>query len=453
MNINIRFLGAAGTVTGSKFLLESNSGQKILIDCGLFQGFKNYREKNWAPMPFDWSEISAIILTHAHIDHSGYLPKAVADGFRGPIFATHATRALAEIMLLDSARLKEEDTEFAKRKHYSRHEKPLPLYTEEDAIKTMKYFRTLHYKEEHHLGDFYFRFSQAGHILGAASVLVKVNGTKFLFSGDIGRYADPLMFEPAHPPEADFVIMESTYGNRLHAKLDMERALEEVVRKTLERKAVLLIPSFAVGRSQNLIYLLYQIFKRCPELKIPVYLNSPMASSVTRIYERFVEEHKLDLNTSREIFESVRFVSSVEESKELNEEEGPMIILSASGMLAGGRVLHHLEAFGPDPNNIILLVGYQAGGTRGANLLAGEKQIKFHGYYHEINAEIINFDFFSAHADQEELLTWLASIPKPPQKVFLVHGEEAAADKLRLKIEERLGFSVTVPLDNQSIIF
>jgi metallo-beta-lactamase family protein len=346
---------------------------------------------------------------------------------------------LAEILLEDSARLKEEDAEYANRKSFSKHKPALPLYTIDDVKESLPLFRTKQLKEEFRVGDFKLKFFDAGHILGAASVLVEVDDTKVLFSGDIGRLNDLLMTAPHSPPEADYIVMESTYGNKLHPKSDPVEALADLIRSVLKKKSVLLIPSFAVGRAQSLLYCSYKAFEKYPELKLPVFVNSPMAKEVTGLYRRFLEEHKLDKNYCDQVCSAATFISSVAESKELNTRKGPMIIISASGMLTGGRILHHLQSFGDNPDNIILLAGFQAAGTRGADLVRGERSIKFFGYYHDIKAEIKQFDFLSAHADQEELLAWLKSASKQPKKVFLSHGEPLASETLRKKIQEQLG--------------
>jgi metallo-beta-lactamase family protein len=446
---SIKFLGAAGTVTGSRFLVTSNSGQRILIDCGLFQGLKNLRLKNWSSFPVDPREINAVILSHAHVDHSGYLPKLVKEGFDGYIYSTSATKAQAEILLYDSAHLKQEEADYANKKKFSKHEPAIPLYTDEDVRQTMLKFRTHKYKEIFHVGDFTIKFSNAGHILGACSVLVEVDHKKILFSGDIGRVDDQILFDPAPAPDADILVLESTYGNRLHPKTNPIEAFKDLIRKAIEDKSVILIPSFAVGRAQSILYCINQVFEQYPDLRLPAYLNSPMAKSVTALYEHFVSELKLSSLECNKVCHTAKIIQSVEESIELNKQSGPMIIISASGMLAGGRVLHHLKNFGKDPNNIIVFAGFQAEGTRGATLLRGERLIKIHGYYHEIQAQIMNFDFFSAHADQEELINWVKTMQTPPKQVYLVHGEPLAADTLRLKLQENLGLNVYVPLDQE----
>ncbi len=449
--MKIQFLGGAGTVTGSRYLLESKSGGKILIDCGLFQGLKQLRLRNWDKFPVDPKTISAILLTHAHIDHSGYIPRLVQEGFSGEIFCTTPTLALAEIMLKDSARLKEEEADYANRKKFSKHQPALPLYTQEDVEKSLKLFRTKNLKEEFNIGDFRIRFSEAGHILGAVSILIECDNTKIFFSGDLGRANDLLITAPNPPLNADYIVMESTYGDRLHAKVDPIIAMKKLLEEVISKKSVLLIPSFAVGRAQTLLYCVHEAFRQDPKLRIPVYVNSPMASQVTSLYKRFLDEHKLDRNQYEQVHSIATFIQDITESKALNREDGPMVIISASGMLTGGRILHHLQAFGDDPNNIILLAGFQAVGTRGADLARGNTSIKFFGYYHSINAQIKKFEFLSAHADQGELLAWLKSMKSTPKKIFLSHGEPLASDTLRRKIQEELNLEAHVAIDMEEI--
>ncbi len=450
--MKIQFLGAAETVTGSKYLLEANSGQRILIDCGMFQGLKKLRMRNWEKLIVSEASIQAVILTHAHLDHSGYIPKLVRDGFKGDIFSTSPTKALAQILLKDSAHIQEEEAAYANRKNFSKHKPALALYTKEDAKKSLSMFKTKAIHEEFNVGDFTIKFYEAGHILGATSVLVKADGNSILFSGDLGRPHDFLMSAPSAPPEADYIVMESTYGDKLHGKEDTIEEMSKLVKEIKEKKSVLMIPSFSVGRVQDLLYCLYQVFKNQPELRMPLFVNSPMATKVTELYSLFYEEHILDKETCDEVCSVARFVETMNESKKLNQSKGPMIIIAGSGMLTGGRILHHLTAFGDNTNNVILLVGFQAEGTRGADLVKGERRIKFFGHYHNIKAKLLKFDFFSAHADQAELISWLGSAAKKPKKVFLSHGEAAAADVLRRKINEELSLEATVAQDGMSIL-
>lgn len=449
--MKIQFLGATGTVTGSKYLLTNKDGKQIMVDCGLFQGLKNLRERNWANFPVNLDKISAIILTHAHIDHSGYIPKLFRDGYRNEIYCTHGTRALAGILLIDSARIQEEEAQYANKKQYSKHNPALALYSEMDALASLALFRTKEFTETFNIDGFTVQFYKAGHILGASFVLIEADGKKVLFSGDLGRNDDLLMAAPHLPVAADYVVIESTYGNRIHPDLDPVNEFKKLVEKIRKRKSVLLIPSFAVGRAQAIILILYKLFEQYPDLRVPIYLNSPMAKEVTELYAKYSSDHKLSHEESRKIFGSVKIISSIDESKRLNEGHGPLIIISASGMLTGGRILHHLEAYGGNADNILLLPGFQAEGTRGYDIAHGERRIKFHGAYHQLKLEVEQFDFLSAHADQNGLLKWLEQIPAKPKKVFITHGEAIAADTLRREIIEKLELNASVPLDQETI--
>ncbi len=447
--MKVTFLGAAGTVTGSKYLLESSDGTRVLVDCGLFQGLKNLRLRNWQGLPVKPQSISAIILTHAHLDHSGYIPKLVKEGFSGHLYCTSATKALTQILLEDSARIQEEDADYANRKKFSKHQPAQPLYTIADVQRSMHLFRTVRTNEEFKLGNFSIKFSYAGHILGASSVRVEANGTSILFSGDLGRFNDNLMYPPSQPQTADYIVMESTYGDRLHDNTNPVDILKPIFEDIQKNKAVLLIPSFAVGRAQSILLCVHELITKYPELKMPVYINSPMASNVTRLYKNFHEEHKLDQRETEIVCSTAQFINSPEESIWLNKQSGPMVIISASGMLTGGRILHHLQTFGTNPQNKILLVGFQAPGTRGAALEQGERSLKFFGYYHPIEAEVMKLETFSAHADQKELINWLKSAKTKPKQVILTHGEPQAADTLRRKIEEQLEINTHVAIDGE----
>jgi metallo-beta-lactamase family protein len=441
--MRIGFYGAAGTVTGSKFLIESG-GTRVLVDCGLYQGVKQLRERNWARTPWDPAELDAVVLTHAHIDHSGYLPALVRDGFEGTVHATPPTQALCELLLPDSGRLQEEDAEYANRKRFSKHDPALPLYTEEDALRALERFSPLAFDNELAIGELRIRFSPAGHILGAASLAVRSPQGSVVFSGDLGRSDDLLMRPPAPPPEADWIVVESTYGDRLHPETDPVQEIAGILRRTLQRGGTLLMPSFAVGRAQTLLYCLHEIFRKQPGLQVPVYVNSPMATSATALYQRFVDYHRLSREQCAAVCDVAEFVRSVDESRELNARKGPMVIISASGMATGGRVLHHLRTLAPDERNTILLPGFQAPGTRGADLAAGVDSVKIHGRYVPVRAEVVQLGLLSAHADRQDLLDWLRAAPKPPREVFVVHGEPAAADALRRRVKDELGCPVRV---------
>jgi len=358
--MKIQFLGAAATVTGSKYLVTNKSGAQILVDCGLFQGLKNLRERNWEALPIDLNAISAIILTHAHIDHSGLIPKLFRDGYRNDIYCTHGSRALAGILLIDSARIQEEEAEYANKKRYSKHNPALALYAEMDALASLALFHTKEFTESFNVNGFKIQFYKAGHILGAASVLIEADGVRLLFSGDLGRRDDLLMEAPHKAVAADYVVIESTYGDRLHPVVDPLAEFKKLVEEIQHKRSVLLIPSFAVGRAQSIILLLHQLFKKYPKLKVPVYLNSPMAKQVTELYEKYSSDHKLTKAESKEIFSSIKIISSIEESKALNENKKPMIIISASGMLTGGRIMHHLDTYGDNHDNIKLISGFKS---------------------------------------------------------------------------------------------
>jgi metallo-beta-lactamase family protein len=437
--MRVTFLGAAGTVTGSRYLVEAGS-RRLLVDCGLFQGVKVLRRRNWAAPPVEPASLDAVLLTHAHLDHSGYLPALVRQGFHGPIYATPPTIDLCGILLPDAGRLQEEDAEYANRKGFSRHRPALPLYTEEDARRVLPLFRPLEPDTQPDLNGISVDVRSAGHILGAVSLRLEADRGRVLFSGDLGGSRDPIIPPPAAPAPADRIVMESTYGDRVHEQGDPVSAVAAVLRRTAERGGTLLVPSFAVGRAQLLLYCVVEAFRRGEAPRVPVYLNSPMAEDVSDLYSRHSAWHRLSREQCVELFRDVTFVRSVDESKALVRRHGPMVVVSASGMLTGGRVLHHLRTVGPDPASTILLVGYQAVGTRGAALEGGAERVKVHGAYVPIRCEVVSLGMFSAHADRDELLAWLGSVPEPPAEVCLVHGEPASADALRIRIEERLGW-------------
>ncbi len=443
--MRLTFLGAAGTVTGSCTLVD-HGGRRVLVDCGLFQGLKQLRLRNWAPPAVEPGQLDAVALTHAHIDHSGLLPRLFRLGLRAPIHCTPSTFELARILLPDSGRLQEEEAEYANRKGYSKHRPALPLYTESDARRVLELFRPIAFDEVvEPVPGWRCSLTRAGHILGAASVRLDAGGLAVLFSGDLGR-DDDLLFEPPQPPPAaDAVVIESTYGDRLHGRSDVLVALEQVIRRTVARGGAVIVPAFAVGRAQALLLCLERLREAGRIPTLPVYLNSPMAVDVTRVFVEARGEHRLDERECDRMCRGVRFVNSVEESRQLNARRGPMVIVSASGMATGGRVLHHLRAFGPDPRNTILFAGYQAAGTRGAAIVHGADAVKIHGQYVPIRAEVVCLDQLSAHADREQLLHWLAAVPRMPQRVFVTHGEPTASDRLRAAIGERLGWEALVP--------
>ncbi len=442
--MQIEFFGGTGTVTGSKYLL-THEGRRLLVDCGLFQGLKQLRLRNWEPLPFDPASVDAVLLTHAHMDHSGFLPRFVTLGFQGPVYATAATRDLCTLLLPDSGRLQEEEAEFANRHGHSKHAPALPLYTEDEARVALKRFETVAFDQYWSpWPGWTVRLRRAGHILGAASVHVAWPGGSILFSGDLGRSDDLVMRAPQAPEAADYVVIESTYGNRLHPEVDTLRALAEVVNRTAARGGMLVIPAFAVGRAQTILHGL-QLLKQARRIPdVPVFLNSPMAADATRIYRRHLDEHRLSAEQCAAMSHQAIIVNTVAESKRLNALTYPSIIVSASGMATGGRVLHHLKAYAPDARNTILFAGFQAAGTRGASLVGGADAVKIHGEYVPVRAEVANLDTLSAHADRAQLLAWIGQL-KAPRRVFVTHGEPVAADALRLAIAERHGWPVSVP--------
>jgi metallo-beta-lactamase family protein len=444
MTIKLTFLGGVGTVTGSKYLLDSQR-ERILIDCGLFQGFKQLRLRNWARLPVEPKGIDSVLLTHAHLDHSGYLPLLVKNGFRGRVICTEATRDLCEILLPDSGHLQERDAEFANRHGYSKHHPALPLYTQKDAETALRRFKAVPFEKPLAVGGFEARFLRAGHILGASIIELIHRDAAIVFSGDLGRPNDVGMFDPAPVARADYLIVESTYGNRAHERRDPADALAEIIGRTAARGGTVIIPSFAVGRAQSLLIYLHRLkrAKRIPDL--PIFLDSPMAIDAGELFLKHAGDHKLSKNEVFEIFSVARYVHTAEESKALDANTFPKVIISASGMATGGRVLHHLKAYAPDARNTILFVGYQAGGTRGDAMTSGADSIKIHGGYVPVRAEVVDLHMLSAHADAGEVIGWLKQFKAAPRMTFVTHGEPAAADALRRRIEEELRWPCTVP--------
>ncbi len=454
---SLTFLGAAGTVTGSKHLLEHGTG-RVLLDCGLFQGLKELRARNWAPPPFDAATLGAVLLSHAHLDHSGYLPRLVKDGFRGPIYCTAGTAALLEIMLPDAAHLQEEEAAFANRHRTSRHDPALPLFTAADADRVLRKVRCVRFDTSFApVAGVQARFTPAGHILGAAVVQCAIGGRRVVFSGDLGRYAVPILVDPTPVPEADVLLVESTYGDRLHPETEPAAELVLGVRRAAERRGWLLIPAFAVGRAQQILYDLRRLEETGRIPGLPVYLDSPMAIQATVVYTAHPEEHDGELAASgaggRRPFAPRRLVlaRTVEESKRLNGLDGPGIIVAGSGMATGGRILHHFRRLLPDPDTTVLFVGYQAAGTRGRLLQEGGREVKMLGAVVPVRAQIRLTDAYSAHADRAEILRWLRGFQRPPDATYVVHGEVPAATALRDAIAAELGWKVAVAEDGQRV--
>ena len=447
--LSLTSLGGAGTVTGSKHLLTSGD-TRILIDCGLFQGLKNLRELNWQRLDVSPRDIDAVVLTHAHLDHCGYLPRLILDGFRGKIYCTQATRDVAELILLDSAWLQEKDADFANRKGFSRHKPALPLYTVPDAERALKHFQPVALHSEVELpGGARLMLRRAGHILGATTAQIDIDGQRIVFSGDLGRYGDTVMHDPEAVPSADYIVIESTYGNRRHDRSDAVKALGEVISRTVQRGGTVVVPAFAVGRAQSLIHDLWLLRQQGGLNNVPVYLDSPMASSATELLYRHKSEHKLAEHEFEQACAAVTYVREVEESKALSANRYPKVILSASGMATGGRVLHHIAAFAPDHRNTLLFSGFQAAGTRGRKLIEGAREVKMFGQWIPVNAEVAELPMLSAHADSDELVQWLSGFAQAPKRLFIVHGEPEASEGLRERVQRELGWQATVPLQGQ----
>lgn len=449
--MQLQFLGATDTVTGSKYLL-SHKGQRLLVDCGLFQGFKPLRLRNWSPLPVPSADIDAVILTHAHLDHSGFLPLLARQGFRGPVYCSQATAELCHILLPDSGHLLEEEAEFANRHGTSKHQPALPLYTREDAMRCLKLLKPVRVGHDFQaLKGLTAHLSPSGHMPGSNFVRLHDDQRSILFSGDLGRPNDLVLKPPVTPEAADYLVIESTYGDREHVDSDVLEVLAEVVNRTSARGGVLVIPAFAVGRAQVLLYALHQLKKRGAIHHLPVYLNSPMAAAATEVYLRHPELLRLSRAECLDIVQATTFVETADESRELNARKGPMIIVAASGMATGGRVLHHLQAFAPDKRNTILLAGYQAGGTRGAALAAGAASIRIFGQDVPVRAEVAQLDHLSAHADASEILDWLGGLSRAPRRTFITHGEPAAADGLRKRIEREKGWDCHLPFYTETV--
>jgi metallo-beta-lactamase family protein len=449
--MKLTFAGAAGTVTGSRYLIETGE-RRVLLDCGLFQGFKQLRLRNWTAFPVSPRRIDSVVLSHAHLDHSGYLPALARDGFRGPVYATQATIDLCAILLLDSARLQEEEARFANRHGYSKHAPAEPLYTVGDAERALRLFRPVEFDSEFDLGDgVRCSLAPAGHLLGAAIVQLRRRRRSFAFSGDLGRPHDTIMRAPAAIDGADTLIVESTYGDRAHAVDDGEARIAEVVRETAARGGTVLIPSFAVGRAQTVMLALARLKRRGEIPDLPVFLDSPMAIDATALYRKHRRLHRLSVEEVRAMCNVARIVNTPEQSKALAGLTMPAVIVAASGMATGGRVLHHLKRLAPDPRTHVLFVGFQPGGTRGAHLVGGAREVKIHGEWVQVNARVSQIDSYSAHADAGEILDWLARMRKAPRQVYVCHGEPEAADTLRQRIEERFGWPTRVPEHLESV--
>ncbi len=443
--IKIHFLGASGTVTGSKFYLETPE-LNIMVDCGMFQGLKELRQLNWEPLPIDASNIDVVVLTHGHLDHTGYLPRLVKEGFQGKIIGTAPTLAITRIILLDSAKIHEEEAERANKEGYSKHRPALPFYTIKEAERAIDLFRYEEKDEWIQLSDnCKFRFRHNGHIIGATFIELEIFGKTFVFSGDVGRQKDPLLAPPEHPQWADYLFVESTYGNKLHPKEDVEELLVSLVNSTISERGNLIIPSFAVERLQSLMYTLWQLYKKNKIPNIPVFIDSPMGNNVLSVFERFPEWHKLSMKEYHAMCNHFNIISSYADTWKTIDDPRPKIVIAGSGMVTGGRVLTYLKQYIDRPSTTVLLVGFQAEGTRGRQLLEGAYEIKLFGKYRVVKAKIAHIESLSAHADQQELLEWMKDIKNIPEKVFLIHGEPSSLDAFRVKIKDVYGWRVHVP--------
>jgi metallo-beta-lactamase family protein len=454
---SLTFLGAARTVTGSKYLLEHN-GTRVLFDCGLFQGLKELRLRNWDDLPVPPPSIHAVVLTHAHLDHVGYLPRLVSHGFRGRVWCTSGTADLSRLVLPDSARIQEEDAKQANKHRYSKHETALPLYTESDALRALTQLQPLGYERPIEVAPgITIEFHQAGHLLGSAYVLTRIaGGPTILFGGDLGRYNRPVLQDPANGLAADVVLCESTYGDRDHLVDDEGAQLAEVVRDTANRGGKLIVPSFAIGRVEELLYWIRRLEHEAKIPVLPVYVDSPMAAEALRFYSQRVSELDAEMRPTQKdvsVFATARFqtIASSEQSKALTANKRSAIVISSSGMATGGRVLHHMKAALPDARNTVLFVGYQAAGTRGRQLVDGATQVKIHGTWVPVAARVGRLDSMSAHADRGEILRWLGTIPGAPRRLCLVHGEPAPMDALKATIQDRLGWAAYTPAHQETI--
>ena len=451
IEVKVHFLGAASTVTGSKFVIETPDAN-ILIDCGVFQGLKELREYNWKPFAFPAKQIDIILLTHGHLDHTGYLPKLVSQGCKAPIIGTNPTLAIASIILLDSAKIHEEEAERANQEAYTIHTPAVPFYTTKEAEKTIDFFSPAELHHWHTLTpDIRYRFEKNGHIIGATFIELEIHGKTFVFSGDIGRENDPLLNPPNRPKWADYLFLESTYGNRLHPEDNSDQILIDSVHKTLQNKGILIIPSFAVERLQTLMYKFWILHKQNKIPNIPIFIDSPMGNEVFSVFKKYPEWHKLSRKELTAMSKHFNIITSYKETWETIDNPKPKVVIAGSGMVTGGRVLTYLKYHIDKPETTVLLVGYQAEGTRGRLLQEGGHEVKIFGNYYPVNAKTLTIESLSAHADQKELLNWLSEIKNIPEQVFLIHGDEPAADTLRLKIKDIYHWQTHIPKLNEIV--
>ncbi|MCK0146665.1 MBL fold metallo-hydrolase [Arenibacter sp. F26102] len=448
-SIKIHFLGASGTVTGSKFYLETPE-LNLMIDCGMFQGLKELRQLNWSTLPIDASKIDMVLLTHGHLDHTGYLPRLLKEGFKGKIIGTAPTLAVTRIILLDSAKIHEEEAEQANKEGYSKHNPALPFYTIKEAERTLDLFQSKEKDEWITLSEHIrFKYRYNGHIIGATFIELEIYGKLFVFSGDIGRLHDDLLDAPMRPKYADYLFVESTYGNKLHPKEDVESILSGLIKTTIHERGNLIIPSFAVERLQSLMYLLWQMYKKNKIPNIPVFIDSPMGNNVLSIFEQFPHWHKLPMNEYHAMCNHFNIITSYADTWKTIDDPRPKIVIASSGMVTGGRVLTYLKQLIDVASTSVLLVGFQAEGTRGRQLLEGAHELKLFGKYHPVKAKIHHLESLSAHADQSELLDWMKDVDNIPETVFLIHGEPTSLDAFSVKIKDVYGWKVHIPKLNE----
>ena len=447
--MKIKFIGGAGTVTGSKTLVESN-GIRILIDCGQFQGIKPLRELNWEPLPVLPSTIDFVLLTHGHLDHCGWLPRLVNQGFKGKIYCTSPTKEITKLILLDSAKIQEEEANKANKEHFSKHEIAEPLYTVAQAEQVLPFFRVIKPNETVNLdAEIQAIYTNAGHIIGACSIELHLENKILVFSGDIGRDNDVLMYPPTKPKRADYIFLESTYGNRIHPETDAKAELEMYINNTIQKGGTVIIPSFAVERAQTIMYLLWQLKEEGKIPNVPYVIDTPMGISVLDVFINNRKWHKLSEEACTAMCKMFSMISDYQETIETIFDNQPKVVIAASGMITGGRVLSYLERYIGLPETTVIIIGYQAEGTRGRKLLEGAKEIKIHGRYYPVLANVLEIESLSAHGDQNDLLNWLSALEGKPSKVFLVHGENEALDELRIKIAEKYEFDCKIPLMSQ----
>jgi len=443
--VRINFLGASSVVTGSKFLIET-SEKNILIDCGMFQGLKELRKLNWSNLPVNVKDIDIVLLTHGHLDHVGYLPRLVKQGFTGEIIGTAPTLAIAEIILKDSGKIHEEEAEKANKEKYTKHHPALAFYTIKEAERTIQLFQVEMEDKWIVLSDnISFRFQYNGHIIGATFIELDINGKRFVFSGDIGRNNDYLLDDSKKPEWADFLFIESTYGNKLHPDENIELILSQLIKETIHKRGNLIIPSFAVERLQTLMYILWQLYKKNKIPNIPIFIDSPMGNNVLNVFKRFPKWHKLSDTDYNAMCKHINIIQSYKETWETIDDKRSKIVIAGSGMVTGGRVLTYLQQLIDEPSTTVLLVGYQAEGTRGRQLQDGVHEIRFYGKYYPVKATIKSIESLSAHADQQGLLDWMSAIKNKPEKVFLIHGEPTALDAFRVKIKSTYNWNVSIP--------